>query len=116
MNDEYKEETRQGIQRIRWTFFAGFGTVLAIIVITSVVGFALNSAGIIGGTIRERVVFENSYQRSAGLKAQIATYEATKAGIESQINNSNLDANTRYNLEAQLRALNIRIAAAKEQQ
>lgn len=92
--------------------FALFGIILLV----SAFSFGLNSLGLIGNTIVEREVFERSYQRSEGLKAEMATNQATLAEIESQLTNPNLDENTRFNLEAQARSLRIRINTARSKQ
>ncbi len=97
-------------------FFHWLPLGVLIICIFFIIGFILNSVGMIGHTIVERTVYENSYQRSEGLKARIATDDAALAEIQIQLNSDNLDANTRTNLEAQTAAIRIRIATAKEMQ
>jgi hypothetical protein len=62
----------------------------------------------------ERKVFENSYQRTESIKASITTDEAALAEIQMNLQNANLDADTRTNLEAQASAIRIRLNAAKE--
>ncbi len=102
--------------QIKSAFFHWLPLVILIICIFFIIGFILNSVGMIGHTIVERTMYENSYQRSEGLKARIATDEVALAEIKMQLNNNNLDANTRTNLEAQTAAIRIRIATAKEMQ
>ena len=87
-----------------------------VIVTVFAVGFTLNSLGYLGKTVVERKVFEQSYQRSEGIKAQIATDEAVLAEIERKLANPNLDETTRTNLEAQATAARVRIDIAKRRQ
>lgn len=84
-----------------------------LLVLTTIVGAGLKSAGLIGGTIVEREVFENSFQYSESRKTQIATFEAQLAEIERKLMNSDLDQTTRHNLEAQASSLRIQLATAR---
>lgn len=111
----YRDEARQVVKDTHWTFWKFLPVLLVVVVVLSIVGFGLNSLGLFGRTVVERKVFEHSYQKQAGLKAEIATYQATLAEIERKIANPNLDANTRSNLEAQASAIRIKMAVAKEQ-
>lgn len=90
--------------------------LVMVILVLSIAGGVTRSMGLWGQTVVERKVFENSYQRSASLKAEIATNEATLQEINQKLMNPNLDENTRFNLEAQASAIRIRIATAKGQQ
>ena len=96
-----------------WRFLPLTLTAIALIF---VVGFGLNSLGLFGRTVVERKVFEQSYQRSESLKAQIAVDEATLAEITHLLTNPDLDANSRRNLEAQASAARIRLATTKRKQ
>lgn len=111
----YRDEARQTARDAHWTFWKFLPVLLAAVVVLSAVGFGLNSIGFFGRTVVERKVFEHSYQKQAGLKAEIATYKATLTEIERNLVNPNLDANTRTNLEAQSSAIRIKMAAAQEQ-
>lgn len=106
---DYREEMKV----VRWTFWRVLGMAIIAAVVLGGVGFALHSAGVFGHTVVERKVFENSYQRTEGLKAQIATDEAALAEIQAKLANPNLDEDTRYNLKAQAAAIRLRIQAAK---
>ena len=62
-----------------WIYFA------ILIVFTSLVFGLLNYVGIIGKTIVERKVFEQSYQKQAGDKSRMATYKAQLAQVNSKL-------------------------------
>jgi hypothetical protein len=111
--NEYRNEARQVAKDARWTFWRFLPLFLIVVVVLSGVGFGLNSLGLIGKTAVEREVFEQSYQRSESIKAEIAMNEATLVEIERKLSNPNLDENTRHNLEAQASAARLRIATAK---
>jgi len=100
----------------RWTFWKFLPLGLVTIVVLALIGFGLQSAGLLGKTVVERKVFENSYQRTESIKAQIATDEAVLVEINLQLANPNLSKDTVYNLEAQAAAARVRIAAAKGRQ
>jgi len=107
------EDYKSDMKIVRWTFWRILWLVVIAAVVLAGVGFALDSCGLFGRTVVERKVFENSYQRTESIKAQIANDEAALAEIEAKLRNPNLDEDTRYNLEAQATAARIRIAAAK---
>lgn len=112
----YRDEMREIAKESRWTFFRFLPLFIGAVVILFLLGFGLKSAGIIGKTVVEREVFEQSYQRSEGLKAQLANDEAVLAEIQRKLSNPNLDESTRYNLEAQASAARVRIATTRGQQ
>lgn len=114
--NEYREEARRVERESRWTVLRFTGLFVLVIAVIGGVGFGMKSLGLIGGTIVERKVFEHSFQRSESMKARIATDRAVLAEIEVQLQNPNLDSNTRTNLEAQARAARIRINTAEEMQ
>jgi hypothetical protein len=97
-------------------FWRWFWVALVAITILSVLGFVTHSAGLFGRTVVERKVFENSYQRSESIKAQIAMDEATLVEIQAQLRNPDLTTTVRSNLEAQASATRMRLAAAKGRQ
>jgi hypothetical protein len=89
--------------------------VLFLLALTIISFSALNYLGIIGKTVVERKVFEQSYQRSESLKSEIATYEAQLAMIEAQLS-GDLEPLTRANLNAQVRSIKILLSAARRKQ
>lgn len=113
---DYRKEIGGAVRDGYWTFWKVLPLVVLVLVVLGGIGFALNSAGIIGKTAVERKVFENSYQRSESVKSQIATEEAALKEIELQLENPNLDADTRYNLEAQASAARVRLDEARRKQ
>lgn len=114
--NEYRNEARNIAKEARWTIFTFTPVFLAAVAILAAVGFGLKSMGLFGGTVVERKVFEQSYQRSEALKSQVATDEAALVEIERQLTNPNLDPDTRYALEAQASAARVRIATARSKQ
>ena len=114
--NEYRESARQVAKESSWTFWRFLPLTLIVVVVLGGFGFITKSLGLWGGTIVERKVFEESYQRSSAINAQIATDEATLAEINIQLSNSNLDKDTRYNLNAQAAAARVRISTARSQQ
>ena len=68
--------------------FKIFAFALVFFTLTYVVLSMFGVVGKIGSTVVERKVFENSYQRSEGLKEREATYQAQLAQINSLINSS----------------------------
>lgn len=90
--------------------FAGWWLwILLLLILSAVVFSGLRYVGLVGHTIIERKVFEESHQRKAGDKAKLNTFLASKAEIESQLRRNDLSASTRANHEAQLAAIRIQI-------
>jgi len=112
----YREEASTVHTEARWTFWKFLPLFVVIVVILAGFGFGLKSLGIFGSTVVERKVFENSYQRSEALISQIAVGEAQLVEIEGQLRNPNLDENTRFNLQAQKSAINVRLTTARSKQ
>lgn len=112
----YRNDANEFRREARWTMWRFLPLTLTAILIISAVGFGLNAMGVFGRTLVERKVFENSYQRSESLKAQIAVDEATLAEITHLLTNPDLAANSRRNLEAQASAARIRLATTKRKQ
>lgn len=116
MQNNYRNEAKSVYREARWTFWKFLPLAITAAVVIFAIGFALNSLGLIGKTAVERKVFENSYQRSEGIKAQIAQEEATLAEISSKLANPNLRLEIRAELEAQAAAARVRLRVAKAKQ
>lgn len=114
--NQYRDDMRQVSREAHWTFWKFLPLFLTVVIVLGLIGFGMNSLGLFGRAVVERKVFENSYQRTESIKAQIATDEATLAEIDRKLRNPSLDANTRSNLEAQATAARVRIAAARGRQ
>lgn len=115
-DDQYRDDAKYVAREAGWTVRRFLPLFLGVVAVLAVVGFGLNSLGLLGRTVVERKVFEQSYQRSEALKSQIAVDEATLVEIKRKLTNPNLDQNTRVNLEAQASAARIRINTARNQQ
>ena len=83
--------------------------ILFLIVISIPVIWGLNAAGLIGHTIVERKVFEESYQKKAGDRARLNTYRASEAMLLRRLQDTTLTEGQRANLQSQLDAVRIRI-------
>ncbi len=112
MND-FRKEMSADLSDTRWLLWKFVWIGIPIIVVLSVIFFALGGLGYFGKTVIERKVFENSYQRSEAIKSQIATDMAVVAQIQEHLKNQNLDLDTRNALKAQLAAAKLRINIAK---
>lgn len=86
--------------------------ILGLLVVSSIIFTSLRYLSIIGNTIMERNVFENSYQKTTADKKAYDVYSAQLAEIESRLSN-NLDEQTRQDLEAQRAMLKVQIRALK---
>lgn len=113
---KYRDEVREVMKEGHWTFWKVLPLFLVVVTVVLIIGFVFRGAGLIGSTAVEREVFEQSYQRSAALKAQIATDEAVLAEISRQLSTQDLDQETRNNLEAQAAAVRVRIHTARAKQ
>lgn len=87
--------------------------VVGLIVATGIVFTLLNYAGVIGGTIVERKVFENSYQYKEGNRARVNMFEAQLAEIDVQLGSDGLSDVMRSNLKAQRSAIMVQLQAAR---
>ena len=91
----------------------GWWIWLTFLLIISVAAFmGLRAAGMIGGVWLERKVFEQSYQKQAGDRERLATFQAQLAEIDARLAGE-LDDQTRASLHAQRSALNIQIQTVK---
>ncbi len=112
----YRDDVREFEKESRWTVFKFIPLFLVVILLLATTGFVTKSMGLWGSTFIERKVFEESYQRSSALEAQIASNQAALAEITRKLSNPELSQSTRHNLEAQASAIRIRIATARGQQ
>ncbi len=83
--------------------------IFTLLALSVIVFSILGMLGKLGGTFMERKVFEQSYQRSEGLKSQMNTWQAQLASINSQILNTT-DKETLSQLKTQKAMLEIQIA------
>ncbi len=100
--DEIARETGWTLRRFAWPF-AG------LVIFLSVLGFGLNSVGLIGRTAVEREVFEQSYQRSAAQEARFNTMNAELTAVQARLAAGSLTDVQRADLQAQAAALTIQI-------
>lgn len=82
MND-YRNQVDNAARETRWTFWRFLPIVLIIIAVLMAVGFGLKSMGMLGSTIVERKVFENSYQYHAGMAERAAILQANIFEIDT---------------------------------
>lgn len=88
MNDNYRQAAGRAARETSWTFWRFLPTGIVIIVILAVLGFGLKSMGLIGSTIVERKVFENSFQYKQGMAQRGAILEANIAEIDILLQNN----------------------------
>ena len=110
---EYRDGASFVAREARWTFFRILPLVIVALMLLGALGFGAKSLGLIGYTAVEAEVFKQSYQRSSALEERIAINEAAIVEIEGKLLNPNLDADTRFNLNAQLSAARVRIDTAR---
>ena len=88
----------------KWYIFLGVLVVGTVIVFTT-----LGYFGKVTGTIVERKVFENSYQKVAGDNARTKTYRAQLAQIDYKLS-QDIDEDLRQELESQRAMLKVQLA------
>jgi len=89
-----------------WWFF-----IVLMLVLTIPIFGVLKYFGIIGSTVVERIVFENSFQYQEGMKQRAATLEANIAEIDMMIATGQGDKDQ---LMAQKSYLNIQLNAMRD--
>ena len=92
-----------------WWFF-----VLGLLIISGLVFVGLNYLGIIGETIVERKVFENSYQKYEADKTARTTYRAQLSNLRARLNNPDLDNQTKSEIQAQIDSINILLTTKED--
>lgn len=108
MYDDMKEARRE----VKRWWYMGLGLVVVAAIVTAI----LSATGVIFQTEVERRTFERSYQKKAGDKQKIATYEAQLAEINSQLSDPKVDPEIAKTLRAQRAALRVRLRAARNTQ
>ena len=86
------------------------GIVILVLVVLTVVGWGLG----FGNVIMRRVIFENSFQYQQARDLEASTYEAQLEEIRVQLSRTDLDKNTRANLEAQERSIRVLLKVSRE--
>lgn len=86
--------------------------LLGLVVLSSIILGVLKYVGMIGTTVVERVIFENSYQKVAADKKANNVYSAQLAEIEYKLS-GNIDAQTRQDLNAQAAMLRVQRNSVK---
>ena len=89
--------------------------MLVLIVLASIVFGVMRTVGLIGGTIVERKVFENSFQYSESRKSELAIWQAEQQNIQFLLNDPEITRAQRRTLKARAAALRIQIANANRQ-
>lgn len=89
-----------------------FGIWAGILIALVLLAFVLNFAGVLG----ERIIFENSFQYQEARKSAITTYEAELEQIRVQLMRTDLDDNTRANLQAQEASIRVLLKAERDKQ
>ena len=87
--------------------------ILGLFVVFFLVLSILHYLGMFGQTVVERKIFENSFQYSEARKTEIATFEAQLAEINRSLTSSEIDDQTKSNLEAQAAGLRIKLQVAR---
>ena len=78
-----------------------------LIILTGVILIGLNYVGIIGQTIVEHKVFENSYQKYEADKTASTIYAAQLSQLRVKLNNSTLSESAKIEIKAQIDAITI---------
>lgn len=78
---------------------------VAVVIVFTILGYV----GKIGGTIVERKVFENSYQRSESLKSRDNAWQAQLAQINARLTYTDSNSDTYNELMAQKAMLQMQI-------
>ena len=81
--------------------------VVVLLAGTVVVFSGLRYVGLVGQTVVERKVFEQSYQKKSADQDAISTYQAQIAVLQGKLNNPDIDAGTKAEIRAQIDAIRI---------
>lgn len=81
--------------------------ILFLIIISTIILACLNYAGILGHTIVERKIFENSYQKRSADEDALTTYDAQLSVLQRRLRQEGLTQDDRDDIQAQIDAINI---------
>lgn len=111
LENKMREEINQSAKDFSYIFWRFLPITIIILVVLSMFGFALKSAGLIGSTIVEREVFKNSFQYKEGMNQRAAILKANISEIDIRLrsNPENKEEllNQRMILLSQLKAITI---------
>lgn len=107
----YEEESKA----LNWVLKKATIYVVIGAVLLFVLGFGLNALGLIGHTVVEREVFENSFQRQMSLQSSINQDLAVLAEIDAMLADPTISPGVRAGLNAQAAAARIRIATKRSE-
>ena len=89
-------------------YFGGWYVwILFLMIIGGIILTGLNYAGMLGRTIVERKVFENSYQKSESDKTARNTYDSQLTVLRARLSNTDLSKTTRSEIQAQIDSIRI---------
>ena len=107
----YREEAREIRKEAHWRFWKFLPILILFIVILSAFFFGLRSLGLIGSTVVERIVFEQSFQYKTGMAQRGAILEANIVEIDILLNSNPENKqdliNQKLILRSQLHAITI---------
>ena len=98
-------------------YFAGWWVWVFLLIVTSgIILTGLSYVGIIGKTIVEREVFENSFQYSEARKTEQATFKAQLSEINYKLSCESIDSELRSNLEAQAASIRVLLNVSRSRE
>ena len=89
--------------------------IIILFIVAVAMLWVMKSAIFVGDTVVERKVFEQSYQRQAGIEESIATYEAQLVMIRTKLANPDLTEQERNTLKANEASIEIQLQTARAQ-
>jgi len=81
--------------------------ILVLLIFTAVVFTCLDYVGIIGRTVVERKVFEQSYQKRASDEDALSTYDSQISILQRRLRKEGLTQDEREEIQAQIDAITI---------
>jgi len=89
-------------------YFGGWWVwVVFLLLCTAVVFVGISYFGIIGKTVIERKVFEQSYQKKAADSDALSIYDAQIAVLQRRLNNSSLTTGERAEIQGQIDSITV---------